>query len=105
MSKMQELAAWLKEDLNPEEAALDLGLEVVENELYDTTRWAEIDRIIFKDGDQYYQLLVEHPATEYQEGGDFNRELTEVTAEEVTTLKFTPKGEESIEWDAVDWSS
>ena len=105
MSELQELADWLKEDFNPEAAAYDFGYEIVLDELYDTTRWSNIQITVFKDGDKYYQLLAEHPATEYQEGGEFNRTLEEVTAEEVVTLKFTPTGNESIDWEATSWSS
>jgi len=67
------------------------GITVLENELIDTTRWMEIHRIVWSEGEHFFSYLYDKPATEYQEGSesDFDpRLIKEVKPVEVKVIQY-----------------
>lgn len=65
---------------------------LIEDEIWDTTRWSIINRAIVKYEDQFFAITYESPATEYQEGGDFDDyQLNEVEPVEVTKIEYKIK--------------
>lgn len=69
---------------------LDEGVdaEVVDEEYLDSGRWSEHHRAVFKRGNEYVAMEYEVPATEMQEGGDFDYEFYVVEPYEVTVTKY-----------------
>lgn len=69
----------------------DTGITVLENELFDTTRWMEIHRIVWSEGEHYFSYLYEKPATENQEGSESEfdpRDICEVRPVEVKVIQY-----------------
>jgi hypothetical protein len=58
--------------MNPYVIEDELELEPVEDTYLDSGRWVEYHRAVFNRGDEYVALDYEVPATEMQEGGDFD---------------------------------
>lgn len=56
-----------------------LDVEIVSDEYKSSGRWSEHHTAVFKRGDEYVALDYQVPATEYQEGGDFDWEFYAVT--------------------------
>jgi len=63
-------------------------VEIIEDKVVDRRRWVVVSRAILKRGDEVVGLSYESPATEYQEGGDFNHEFYAVEPYEVTVTKY-----------------
>jgi hypothetical protein len=69
----------------------DTGVTVLENELIDTTRWMEIYRIVWSEGENFFSYLYDQPATEYQEGSESEfdpRLIKEVRPVEVKVIQY-----------------
>lgn len=76
------MSPWIIQDEGPEDA------ELVSDEYLDSGRWSEYHRAVFKRGDELVALDYEVPATEEQEGGDFDYSFYPVEAYEVTVTKY-----------------
>lgn len=66
----------------------DVECELVSDEYMGSGRWSEHWTAVFKRDDEYVALDYEVPATEYQEGGDFEHEWYVVRPVEVTVTKY-----------------
>lgn len=69
----------------------DTGITVLENELVDTTRWTEIYRLVWSEGEHFFSYLYDMPATEHQEGSESEfdqRLIKEVRPVEVKTIQY-----------------
>lgn len=69
----------------------DTGITVLENEHIDSSRWTEIYRIVWSEGENYFSYVYDVPSTEYQEGSetDFDpRGIKEVRPEQVVVTKY-----------------
>ena len=86
------------EDLD--EVAEDQFARVIKDEIYDTGRWSNYYKCVFKIGDKYYSTEYSVGATEmqyeppYEYDGEWI-EVIEVVPKEVTVIKYVPKKEES----------
>lgn len=69
----------------------DTGVTVLENELIDTTRWTEIYRLVWSEGEHFFSYLYDQPATELQEGSESefdSRLIKEVKPIEVKVIQY-----------------
>lgn len=64
------------------------NVEMVYNEYRDSGRWVEYWTAVFKRGEELVALDYEKPATEMQEGGDFDHRFYPARAVEVTITKY-----------------
>lgn len=84
----------LREDLD-EEGFEGKEMEVVEDEIYDNSRWSAHHRLIFSHGKEYYQVDYTRGATENQPEMPFEYASQDVVcikveAKPVTIVKFVP---------------
>lgn len=82
----------LREDLDKFE---DEEMEVVEDEIYDNSRWSSHHRLVFSHGKMYYKVDYTRGATENQPEMPFEYALADVVcikveAKPVTTIQFIP---------------
>lgn len=61
----------------------DDSVEIIENEITDTTRWSIINRMIFKFEGKFYETIYSHGATEYQDESPYEYEGDEIECREV----------------------
>lgn len=69
----------------------DTGITVLENEIFDTTRWTEIYRLVWSEGEHFFSYLYDLPATELQEGSESEfdpRLIKEVQPLEVKVIQY-----------------
>jgi len=57
-------------------------------EMYDKTRWSIVHLLVVEKDGAYYQLFYEEGATEYQEVGEQDFDLTRVYPHKVTTTVY-----------------
>lgn len=74
------------------------GMELIENEIIDTTRWSIVHRIVFKVEGSYYSTCYSEGATECQDESPFEYdgdmiECDEVFPTEVTRIEYLRKKE------------
>lgn len=67
------------------------GIEVIEDEVEDTTRWSVIHSVVFKDLEtgKFYSTGYSVGATEYQDESPFEYEPDVVKCEEVEPVEVT----------------
>ena len=69
----------------------DTGITVLENEHIDSSRWTEIYRLVWSEGENYFSYVYDVPSTEYQEGSESEfdaRNIVAVKPVEVTVIKY-----------------
>lgn len=69
----------------------DDGITVLENEHIDSSRWTEIYRLVWSEGENYFSYVYDVPSTEYQEGSESEfdaRNIVPVKPVEVTVIKY-----------------
>lgn len=69
----------------------DDGITVLENEHIDSTRWTEVYRLVWSEGEHFFSYLYDVPSTEYQEGSESEfdpRNIVPVKPVEVTVTKY-----------------
>lgn len=64
------------------------GVKIVENEMLGSGRWSTHSRAVLQKGNEFVALDYEEPATEYQEGGDFDYEFYVVEPYDIVVTKF-----------------
>lgn len=67
------------------------GITVLENEHIDSSRWTEIYRLVWSEGENFFAYTYDVPSTEYQEGSESEfdpRGIIEVKPIEVTVTKY-----------------
>lgn len=82
------------------EIAEDQLARIIKDEIYETGRWSNYHKCVFKIGDKYYSTEYSVGATEMQDESPYEYdgewiEVTEVVPKEVTTIKYVPKTEGS----------
>jgi len=74
------------------------GVEIIYDEIVDTSRWTITYELVFKFEDCYYRTFYDRGATEYQDEGPYENEgdeinVQEVFPREVKELKYLTKEE------------
>jgi hypothetical protein len=69
------------------------GFEIIENEIYDTSRWSTWHNLIFKHEDKFYETQYSQGATESQDEIPWEYDGPEIECylvepKEVTTIKY-----------------
>jgi hypothetical protein len=82
----------LREDIETFE---DLLIEVIEDRIFDNSRWSVISNLIFMHGEKFYQTTYSAGATENQYERPFEYEgpdiiVTEVEPVPITVIKYKP---------------
>jgi hypothetical protein len=82
--KKEDLQALLWEDYDD-----DFPLEIIENEMKDTTRWSIIFLLVFKDAtdQKFYLTNYSRGATESQDEQPFEYEGDEISCDEVAPVE------------------
>lgn len=65
------------------------AVEIIENEITDTTRWSIINRMIFKFEDKFYETTYSHGATECQDESPYENEDDDIECAEVEPVEVT----------------
>lgn len=88
MSNLDKLVEALKDGYEVEyiNIALD-DAEHIEGNIYDTSRWSNWFRHIVRVGEDHFEVIVEHPATEQQECEGYTS-VTQVEPHETTVVVF-----------------
>ena len=67
----------------------DEDLELIQDELVETSRWSEIHVIVFKIGDHYYDSSYSSGLTEYQDERPYEYDPDEIECREVMPVEKT----------------
>lgn len=68
----------------------DPAVEIIEDEIFETSRWSEHHRVVFKYGDKHYRTAYSQGLTEYQDETPFEYQET-IEATEVHQVERVVK--------------
>lgn len=88
MSLLEDINARIAEDEIHLDIDYDLDAERVHFEISDTTRWAVINEVVLRRGDEYVKVVYLEGATEMQEDTPHEAEAFTVVPKEVTVVEY-----------------